>query len=215
MGSDESEHPTEFLEPISTSTISTISTTQSSLESNQSTESLVDVSTTNHGWKSATQISMISTTGFLSSDEEISTNKSVSTISTDNIGTTLTDRVSHIDEISYFETESTVLNTKSASKVTPGTNRVNTEKPIFKIKKIQFENPNLSQPPILAFNIEKDFTNAKSSIELKSKIQNHEYSYLRDILLLSCLVMAIICLVYEIHRRRKISRRLRSYLFRV
>ncbi|KII69733.1 hypothetical protein RF11_03077 [Thelohanellus kitauei] len=212
--SDDTDQLTQSSKYISTN-IETKMNSMSSDTSKTPTESVDVVSTNNTLTNLLTQSSSDMKQGFTTTAEENLTRKSVTNYSRDIIGRSSSNWISSIATNGSHYTASENQESKSVSTVTADINHVKKLSQSSEIKKTTFSSSHKSQTSRVSATSESFITDGKKSINLRSKMKNQKFFTVTDIIVCSLMAVAILVLLVEIERRRKISHKLRNFLFRI
>ncbi|KII65232.1 hypothetical protein RF11_00276 [Thelohanellus kitauei] len=192
---------TPYVTSSSTSLMTTTSSTQNSEETESSTPLLRD----NNGINWSTESSIEWKAGLSVSEDDMTT-QTVENFSNDVQVKIVLTKVSNTEITGSLITDKQYPTPESVTTVKKNT---------IMIQNTRLANSDESQRTTMPVSTDYIQPNEKTSIDLRSMMKISEYLPIRDIIIFTCMVLAVALMAYEIKRRRKISRQLRSFLFRI
>ncbi|KII69737.1 hypothetical protein RF11_03081 [Thelohanellus kitauei] len=182
-------------------------------ESKCTKQFMASVSTNVNPINMTTHSSTVGKTGFSNISHVNNITKSSITTSTDNIDTTLRTQFLRTETGRSSDISRVTTDAKSNSSVSTTMNPINSQIQSSTAKKTRLLSSHDSQLTTESLDTDSIVTNGKRIVDARHKTNDGQGMPLKDIFIITCLVLAILILIFQINRRRKISHKLRNFRF--
>ncbi|KII72437.1 hypothetical protein RF11_14509 [Thelohanellus kitauei] len=199
----------------STIIITTPFTTESKDESTLSTAAERSASTNIHRLTINSQNYEVWNKGSTSHKDEESRTTSTTTISIGENATRVFNHGSETKKNEFFNTEKAIISTESDLNLKSHSNRSNITNAESKVINNEITKSEESQQSKLSLTTGSFDSNYVLTSEMSDKLMFLKHLEIKDYALLGLMVVAVAIMVVEIKSRRKISKRLRNFLFHV